>query len=189
MKKLNQIYLFLFVLISIFIFLAQLSLAQELSQTQPAAQEIPTEPMPVENETAVQAQAETATPEVAVTTVETSKPEAVTIKETEPETQWLWGEVISADATSGQLLVKYIDYETDNEKEITLVTSAETTYENVAALAEIKPKDTASIDYLVTSDGKNLAKHISVERIETPPVESVTPPESVIPSESETPKE
>ena len=84
------------------------------------------------------------------------------------ETLWIWGEVISVDATLGQILVRYLDYETGNEVNITIDTESTTTYENVAALAEIKPKDTVSIDY-VTSGNKNIAKNISVEKLEAAP--------------------
>jgi hypothetical protein len=100
----------------------------------------------------------------------------------EPQTQWIWGEVISVDTATAQILVKYLDYETDSEKEITVYAESKTTYENVAALTEIKPKDTVSIDY-TTSDGKNIAKNISVEKLE--PLNT----EAVVPSESEAPKE
>ena len=81
------------------------------------------------------------------------------------ETLWIWGEVISVDTTLGQILVRYLDYETGNEVNITVDTESATTYENVAALADIKPKDTVSIDY-VTSGNKNIAKNISVEKLE-----------------------
>jgi hypothetical protein len=64
------------------------------------------------------------------------------------------------------LLVKYVDYEVDQEKEITFSLDDKTKLENVAALDEIKAKDSVSVDYIVTADGSNLAKSISVEKAE-----------------------
>lgn len=87
----------------------------------------------------------------------------------EPETLWLWGEVVSVDAANSQIAVKYFDYETDAEKEITISTDNKTTYENVKSIDELKPADTVSIDYIVNADGKNIAKNVSVERPESTP--------------------
>lgn len=83
------------------------------------------------------------------------------------DTQWLWGGVVSVDVQNNELLVKYLDYETDQEKEITISVDDKTTYENIGSLIEIKPQDTVSIDYLVSAEGKNVAKNISVEKPET----------------------
>jgi len=80
----------------------------------------------------------------------------------EPEVQWLWGEVVSVDTNAKQMTVKYLDYETDTEKEMNIKADDKTTYENVKSLDEIKVQDTLSIDYIV-ADGKNIAKNISVE--------------------------
>jgi len=90
----------------------------------------------------------------------------------EPEDSWLWGDVVSLDTAAGQLVLKYIDYESDSEKKVSVYTSAETTYENVSGLAEIKPEDTVSVDYITAADGKITAKHISVEKLESVPEEA-----------------
>jgi len=81
---------------------------------------------------------------------------------TEPEMQWLWGEVVSVDTGAKQMTVKYLDYETDTEKEISINVDDKTTYENAKSLTEIKAQDTLSLDYVVI-DGKNIAKNISIE--------------------------
>ncbi len=86
----------------------------------------------------------------------------------EPQTQWLWGEAVSVDATNKTLSVKYLDYETDQEKDIAITTDDQTSYENVNSLSEIKIKDALSIDYIIGADGKNIAKLISVEKPESP---------------------
>lgn len=90
----------------------------------------------------------------------------------EPEVQWVWGEVLSLDAQNKAFVVKYLDYENDQEKELTINVDDKTTYENIKSIEEIKPTDTLSIDYTVTADGKNIAKNISLEKPEvTPPLE------------------
>lgn len=85
----------------------------------------------------------------------------------EPEIQWVWGEVISIDGQKGELSVKYLDYETDQEKEIVISTDDKTAYENARSLSDIKPKDTLSIDYTINAEGKNIARNISLEQPET----------------------
>jgi len=83
----------------------------------------------------------------------------------ETETQWVWGEVVTVDLQNKTVFVKYLDYESDQEKEISIVADDATVFENVASVDELKPKDTVSIDYL-SMEGKNLAKNISVEKPE-----------------------
>ncbi len=90
---------------------------------------------------------------------------AVPETKAEPETQWVWGEVVTVDLSNKVVLVKYLDYETDQEKEIAIATDDKTTFENAASIEELKPKDTVSIDY-ISADGKNIAQNISVEKPE-----------------------
>lgn len=104
---------------------------------------------------------------------------------TEPEMQWLWGEVVSVDAVSGQVIVKYLDYDTDTEKQLEIMTDAKTTFENVKSLGEVKTQDTVSIDYSVTAEGKNIAGMISVEKIE---IENVNP-QDLEPAQEAVPQE
>jgi len=87
----------------------------------------------------------------------------------EPEIQWIWGEAVSVDAENRALSVRYLDYETDTEKEISIQTDDSTNYENVNSISEIKPQDALSVDYSITPDGRNLAKNISVEKPENLP--------------------
>ena len=85
------------------------------------------------------------------------------------QTQWIWGEVVSVDAASSSLVVKYLDYESEQEteKQITFATDSNTMFENVASLSEIKAGDTVSVDYVVGAEGKNTANTISVEKPES----------------------
>lgn len=84
----------------------------------------------------------------------------------EPETQWIWGDAISIDTVAKKILVKYLDYETDTEKEISIDLDDKTTFENIKSLDGIKPQDTLSIDYIINPEGRNIAKNISVEKPE-----------------------
>jgi uncharacterized membrane protein len=107
----------------------------------------------------------------------------------EPEVQWVWGEVVSVDPQNKIFSVKYLDYESDQEKEFAMNVNEETAYENIKSADEIKPKDAVSIDYIVTSEGKNMAKNISLEKPEVTaaPVEpaavATTAPEAPLPTE------
>ncbi|MGA2774887.1 MAG: hypothetical protein ABSE81_02350 [Candidatus Omnitrophota bacterium] len=93
----------------------------------------------------------------------------------ESETQWVWGEVLSIDPAAKSLTVKYLDYETDQEKDMVIGTDEKTTYENIKSIDEIKPKDTLSIDYIVGAEGKNTAKNISLEKPESAAAPQETP--------------
>lgn len=81
----------------------------------------------------------------------------------ESDTQWVWGEVANLDSAGKIITLKYLDYETDQEKDILLAVDEKTTFENIKSFDEIKAKDTLSIDYMVTPDGKNIAKNIGLE--------------------------
>jgi hypothetical protein len=92
------------------------------------------------------------------------------------EVQWLWGEVVTVGDT--ELTVKTLDYETDTEKEVKLFADEKTVFENAKAVTDIKPQDTVSIDYVMSKDGKNVAKTISVEKPEmsaAPAAEAIAP--------------
>lgn len=95
-----------------------------------------------------------------------NKLEEQSVAAVDPEVQWLWGEVVSIDAENNALLVKYLDYETDSEKQVVVGIDDKTVYEDVASLAEIKPQDNVSIDYVTSADGKAMAKNISIEKPE-----------------------
>jgi len=94
----------------------------------------------------------------------------------EPDTQWVWGEVVSVD-TSGKLLtVKYLDYDTDTDREIVLEINDKTTFENTGSLAELKQGDNVGVDYMASGDGKNIASNIAIEN----PVNSEVPAQPTI---------
>jgi len=78
-------------------------------------------------------------------------------------TQWAWGEVTNLDDQAKTLTLKYLDYETDQEKELVLAVDEKTTYENIKDFGEIKVKDALSVDYAAGLGDKYIAKNISLE--------------------------
>ena len=84
------------------------------------------------------------------------------------EISWVWGEIKAIDTQSASLTVIYMDYQTDEEKELMLITDAQTKYEGAKDMGGIKAGDTASIDFVIKDD-KNIARNISIENIEAMP--------------------
>jgi len=81
--------------------------------------------------------------------------------------QWAWGEVTNLDGQAKTLTLKYLDYETDQEKELILAVDEKTTYDNIKSFDEIKIKDTLSVDYAAGPGDKYIAKNISLETPDT----------------------
>lgn len=93
---------------------------------------------------------------------EISEESAVSIAENY-DVDWIWGDVVSKTASS--VTIKYLDYEDDMEKQMTIQVDANTQYENVASLDEIEPQDTLSIDYVMQENGDGLAQLVSKEEV------------------------
>jgi len=100
----------------------------------------------------------------------------------EENISWVWGEVKSVDPALSTATVIYMDYQTDEEKDLVLEVNTQTKFEGVEDLGALKVGDTAGIDYTVI-DAKNIAKNISVEKIEVLP-EAVEEPVSEPAAES-----
>ncbi len=100
---------------------------------------------------------------------------APTPMQNENNTQWVWGEVTNLDNQAKTLTLKYLDYETDQEKELVLNIDEKTTYENIKSFDEIKVKDALSVDYVTGLDDKNIAKNISLEKPDVLPPASAQP--------------
>ena len=75
--------------------------------------------------------------------------------------------MVSVNADINQVLVKFVDYESSSEQELRVDVDTETVYEGVKSIYEIKPLDTVSIDYIVTVEGKNIARNLSVEVVDS----------------------
>ncbi|HNW39458.1 MAG TPA: hypothetical protein PKI44_03410 [Candidatus Omnitrophota bacterium] len=108
-----------------------------------------------------------------------SGPETLSPKET--DMQWAWGEVTNLDSQAKILTLKYLDYETDQEKEMDLAVDEKTTFENIKDFSELKLKDTLSIDYVTGVDNKNIAKNISYEKPDVVAVASENTAENKLP--------
>lgn len=104
----------------------------------------------------------------------------------EENISWVWGEVKSVDPALSTATVIYMDYQTDEEKDLVLEVNTQTKFEGVEGLGSLKAGDTAGIDYSVI-DGKNIAKNISVEKIEALP-EAVEEPITEPAAEAVTPE-
>jgi len=83
------------------------------------------------------------------------------------QSEWLYGEVNSVDIANKAIVLTYLDYDKDIEKQATVYTDAKTIFENAKSIEEVKPQDMVSIDYVVGLDNKNLAVSISVEKPES----------------------
>lgn len=101
----------------------------------------------------------------------------------ENDTQWAWGEVTNLDAQAKTFTLKYLDYDTDQERDLVLVIDGNTVFENIKSLDEIKINDTLSIDYLISSDGKNVARNINFEKPDLSPVVSPLAVENTVGSD------
>lgn len=97
---------------------------------------------------------------------ENAEQKAVADNGSDSGAQWQWGEVVSVDLPNNTVKLKYLDFDTDTEKVMDLVVDEKTAYENIKSLGELKAQDTASIDYMLGSDGKAVIRNISVEKPE-----------------------
>jgi len=95
-------------------------------------------------------------------------------KKGESQMQWAWGEVVSVDPANGALVLRYLDYEAGQDKELNVSVDGKTGYENVSKLEEIKPDQTISIDYYVSPEGKNIASNINLEKAGEGPEQTKT---------------
>ncbi len=93
----------------------------------------------------------------------------------------IYGEVQAVDPTANSINVQYYDYDSDEEKTITLTGDNNTKFENAALLNDEIKGNWVDAIYTV-SGGKNIAKLVSVEKEEEAPAgsPSETPSESAM---------
>ena len=95
-------------------------------------------------------------------------PPAVPVEETSlaaaENVQWVWGEVIEVDKAASKIKVRYLDYESDAEKEEFFIIDKDTQLENLNSIADINITDSVGIDYTLDKDGQRTVKSISVEK-------------------------
>jgi hypothetical protein len=97
------------------------------------------------------------------------------------ETEYSYGIVSSVSAN--QIVVKEINYDTDEETDVTYSIDPAVKLEGVESLTDIAAGDMVDIDYVVKDD-KKIAKIISVEK-EMPVEESVEEDVEATPAEEE----
>lgn len=90
------------------------------------------------------------------------KEEAAVAGLEETETKWLWGSVVSVDKGNNAIVI----YDTDTEKEIKMKVDDKTVYEEIDSLDAVQPDDILSIDYIVSSEGENIASVVILEKAE-----------------------
>jgi hypothetical protein len=89
---------------------------------------------------------------------------------------WLWGEVVSVDVSANTLLVRYLDFNLDEEKELVVKIDTLTVLEGVKSVDEISAGDTVSIDFVKENATTNLGRKILVEKPES--IDLITQPDS-----------
>ena len=77
----------------------------------------------------------------------------------------IYGEVQAVNAVANTLSIQYYDYDSDSEKTTEVVVGADTKLENAKTVSDVKKGDWVDVTYSV-SDGKNMAKTVSVEKEE-----------------------
>jgi hypothetical protein len=75
-----------------------------------------------------------------------------------------YGEVLSV--TQDQIMVREFDYATGEEKDAVYYISAGTTFDVVESADQIRPGDLIDVEFIVSPDGRNIAKEVFVDSIE-----------------------
>ncbi|MBU2540407.1 MAG: hypothetical protein KJ593_00745 [Candidatus Omnitrophica bacterium] len=84
------------------------------------------------------------------------------------EIKWVWGEVIGVDSLKEELSIRYLDYDSDAEKDRVFIFDKDSKFENITSLENIEAGDSAGIDYYIDETGKNIIKSISIEKLNIP---------------------
>jgi hypothetical protein len=93
------------------------------------------------------------------------------------DTLWVGGEVISLDSSAGTISVSYYDFESDDLNDIDIAVTGQTEFEGVNSLSGIESGDYVDVDYVVSPEGKNVARLIAVEKLNIYPEELEVPQE------------
>ena len=88
-----------------------------------------------------------------------------------PQEISIYGEVKSVNIAANSIIMKYYDYDSDNEKSVEIMIDNNTKIEGTSTLNDIKQGNWADVNYKVV-DGKNMAKSIAVEKEEDAAVET-----------------
>lgn len=77
----------------------------------------------------------------------------------------IYGEVQTTNVQANLMSIQYYDYDNDEERSIEIVLDKDVKLENVKTIDEIKKGDWVDVTY-TSSNGKNIAKLVSVEKEE-----------------------
>lgn len=89
---------------------------------------------------------------------------AIPEEQRSPQMQWVWGRALSVDPEAGIFTISYLDYVTDQSKELVIAVNNETVYEHIESISEIKASDTLSVDFVIDAEGRNIASNVSVDK-------------------------
>ena len=86
------------------------------------------------------------------------------VAQDEDQFLYSYGEVLSV--AQDQIMVREFDYATGEEKDVVYYITADTILDSVESVDQIKPSDLVDVEFMVSEDGKNIAREILVDRIE-----------------------
>ena len=86
------------------------------------------------------------------------------VAQDEDQFLYSYGEVLSV--AQDQIMVREFDYATGEEKDVVYYITADTILDSVESVDQIKPSDLVDVEFMVSEDGKNIAKEILVDKIE-----------------------
>jgi hypothetical protein len=172
--------------LSLLIILSSLDLpvlAQEATVSEQPAEaaqqpELVPEEAPALEESVVETEIASESEKETVTEEEAQAEEGIPTQEVALEdTLWVGGEVIGVDSSAGTISVSYYDFESDELNDIDIVVTGQTEFEGVNSLSGIESGDYVDVDYVVSPEGKNVARLIAVEKLDIYPEELETPQE------------
>ena len=86
------------------------------------------------------------------------------VAQDEDQFLYSYGEVLSV--AQDQIMVREFDYATGEEKDVVYYITADTILDSVESVDQIRPSDLVDVEFMVSEDGKNIAKEILIDKIE-----------------------
>ena len=78
----------------------------------------------------------------------------------------VYGEVRNINKDANSIAIQYYDYDSDEERSAEIMLNKDTKLDGAASIGDIRQNDWADVVYVI-SEGKNVAKSVSVEKEET----------------------
>ncbi len=79
---------------------------------------------------------------------------------------WVLGDVVDLDLEANRIIVSYIDYSTNQNKQVVIYINNETKYTNISSIKDLKINDVVAVDYKTTQSGEGIALNITAENFE-----------------------